>query len=89
MSFDFEQIRLRVVKLNEDVAFADELIAKISGYETRLFALLEQKKFPDFQTEELQKAVEEQEKVMKKNIEHTVGVLGKVREKILRSLGKM
>jgi hypothetical protein len=85
---EFEQIRLRVMSLNEDLKFADELTSKKLSYETRIFAILEQKADLDFQSPEMQSALEREELMAKKNIENTDNILKKVRLKILRSLGR-
>lgn len=84
---EFEQVRLRVVSLNADVKFVDELLSNKSEYETRLWALNEQKESPDFQTPELQAALDEQINLVKKNINNSDEMLKKARIKILKSLG--
>ena len=85
---EFEQIRLRVLSLNEDLKFVDDLLSKKLGYETRLWALSEQKISEKFQEIEMQEALSQQEGLLKKNIENTDDLLKKARIKILRSLGK-
>jgi len=86
---EFEQIRLRITSLVEDMKFVDELLAKKLGYETRMWAIEEQKTNPNFQDPDAQKVFVEQMQRMKFNIENTEDLLKKVRAKILRSMGRV
>ena len=85
---EFEQIRLRIMSLNEDLKFAEELMSKKLSYETRLWALGEQKTSESFQNQDLQEALSQQEQLVKQNITNTEDVLKKIYIKLLRSLGR-
>lgn len=86
---DFEQIRTRVLALTADIKYADEILAQKAQYETSLWSIQEQKKMDCFKDTEFQEALMQQEKLILKNIENSNTMLQKVREKLLRGLGKL
>jgi hypothetical protein len=88
-NLDFQSIKTRVFSLVSDLEYVDDVLKSKSGYETNLWAIREQKKLETNISEDMQKALQERENVLLKQINNCDKMLEATREKILRALGKM
>jgi hypothetical protein len=88
-NLDFQSIKTRVFSLVSDLEYVDDVLKSKSGYETNLWAIREQKKLETNFSEDMQKALQERENVLLKQINNCDKMLEATREKILRALGKM
>lgn len=89
VGFDIAQIEMRVESLRADLNYLKDILASKASYESKLYGVREQKKF-DFNSDpESQAALNNGEKALLKGLENATMLADKMREKILRALGKL
>jgi len=80
---DISAIRNRVLAIQEDLHYFDEILKSKARYEVNLWGIREQKQFPDENIEELNQAEVE----LSRRIANCQSLLEKTREKLLKALG--
>ena len=86
---DISALRVRIISLNEDLNYFDDLLRAKQGYEVNLWGLTEQLSLPNnLDNPEMLSLLEEKAKQLKKNIQNCDAMLEKTRLKMLKALGK-
>jgi hypothetical protein len=80
---DISAIRNRVLAIQEDLNYFDEILKSKARYEVNLWGIREQKQMPDINLDELNQAESE----ISRRISNCQSLLERTREKLLKSLG--
>jgi hypothetical protein len=80
---DISAIRNRVLAIQEDLTYFDEVLKSKAKYEVNLWGIREQKQFEDINLDELNQAEVE----LSRRIANCQSLLERTRDKILKSLG--
>ena len=84
---DLEQIRIRIMSLQADVDYYEQIQQSKCKYETTLWGVREQKKQEDNQ--EMLSVLEKAEEDLLKKIQRADYMLEQTKVKVLKALGKM
>ena len=87
--FDIALLEGRLDSLKADLSYLKDVQASKLSHETRLYGIREQKKFPCNTDESTQVILDEGERALLKSIENTTLLSEKLRDKILKALGRM
>lgn len=82
-----EQIRIRLMSIQADLDYYDDIQRQKCKFETNLWAIREQKKQEDNQ--EMSSVLEKAEEDLLKKIQRSDYMLEQTKIKVLRALGKM
>lgn len=83
---DISAIRNRVLAIQEDLSYFDDLVKTKMRYEVNLWGIRQQMQLPDSQEQELEE-LQATEAELLRRISNCQSLLERTREKLLKSLG--
>jgi hypothetical protein len=83
---DISAIRNRVLAIQEDLSYFDDLVKTKMRYEVNLWGIRQQMQLPDSQEQELEE-LQATENELLRRISNCQSLLERTREKLLKSLG--